>query len=217
MTIYDACKQLELPNIIDHKLEARMANWVIEISRDDWADSPRTWDNLGVIFVPSGCRYCKNESGLDWDSICGNGRDSDLKALEKMGYIAFPLSVYDHSGVKYYIGSPCDQWDSSQIGWYLVNKFAVYEEWKCKRISPKLRAKIEKIAEGEIDTYNSWANGEVYEFTLFKDGVDLDCVGGIYGDSDEVLNEIYSFLPIEFTDAFTIEEAKEKDIFEWKD
>lgn len=202
--------QMELPNIIDHKLEARLSDWRLEITHDDWVDSPRTWRTLGVIFVPSNCRYMKSESDLDWDSICDSGSScKDREKLEKMGYIVYPLSVYDHSGVSIYIGGSCDMWDSGQIGWYLVNKFAVYEEYGCKRISPKLRAKLDKIVEGEIEVFNDWYNGENWEYNLFKGDELFDSCGGFTGSNEnEVFDEMWENIPSEFTDAFTKDEAK---------
>lgn len=205
--------QMELPNIIDHKLEtylgARLSDWRLEITHDDWVDSPRTWSTLGVIFVPKGCKYAKNESDLDWDSICEGNRERDCERLEKMGYIVYPLSVYDHSGVSIYIGGSCDKWDSGQIGWYLVSKSDVYKEYGCKRISPKLRAKLDKVVEGEIEVLNDWYNGETWKYNLFKEEELFDSCGGFIGSNEnEVFDEMWGYIPSEFTDAFTKEEAK---------
>lgn len=206
----NACEQLELPNIIDHKIEARLSNWRLEITYDDCVDSPRDWDSLGVIFVPKGCRYMKNESDLDWDSICDSGSScEDKKKLERMGYIVYPLSVYDHSGVSIYIGGSCDKWDSGQIWWYLVSKSDVYKEYGCKRISPKLRAKLDKIVEGEIEVLNDWCNGRNWKYALFKGEELFDSCGGFIGSNqDKVFDDMWGNLPSEFTDAFTKEEAK---------
>lgn len=33
-----------------------------------------------------------------------------------------PLSIYDHSGITMYVGSPCDRWDSSYVGWAFMTK-----------------------------------------------------------------------------------------------
>ena len=205
--------QMELPNIIDHKLEtylkARLSDWRLEIIHDDYVGSPRVRSTLGVIFAPSGCRYMKSESDLDWDSICEGNRERDRKALEKLGYIVYPLSVYDHSRVSIYIGGSCDKWDSGQIGWYLVSKSDVYKEYGCKRISPKLRAKLDKIVEGEIELYSDWYNGETWVYNLFKGDEFFDSRGGFIGSNqDEVFEEMWENIPSEFTDAFTKEEAK---------
>lgn len=214
--------QLELPNVIDHKLEARLSKWRIEISHDDWCDSPRTWSNLGAFFVSNRNRYIKNESDLDWDDFTTGDLSKDISRLEKMGYIVYTVSIYDHSGVSIYIGSPCDRWDSGIIGFYLINKFYVYDEWKCKRISPKLRANLDKIAEEEVETFSNWVNGDVWEVRLLRnDGgeteegsencvdVELENIGSLFGDSDEALEQAWDYFPSEFTDAFTIAEAKE--------
>ena len=110
-------EQLELDGIIDHSKD----KWELKITRDDFSDSPREWDNLGTICVSKNCRYVEDEAKLN-DSLNWSNREEDLAILESKGYVALPLSVYDHSGVTIYIGEKCDKWDSGQVGWYIVSK-----------------------------------------------------------------------------------------------
>lgn len=134
------------------------------IKRDENPDNPREWDNIGRFCVPSRCKYVENEadiaSDLDWESA-----EEDKKVLEKQGYIAFPVMVYDHSGVHVYVGEPENDWDRRQIGWYIAKKGEATKE--------------QLVA--EVALYNQYINGEVYKFEVYhgEDGL-IDSCGGFY-------------------------------------
>lgn len=185
-------KEPFLPNIIDYKSD----DWRIEIETDSDSDNPRNWDNLGRFCVSNRSKYLDNESDFDLESL-------DLKALEKT-HIILPVSVYDHSGVSIYIGSPCDRWDSGQIGWYIVSKEKIKQEFNVKRISAKLKSRVIEYLENEVETFNKWVNNEVYSFTLYHNGEEEDSCGGFYD-----IDDIYGYLPSEYTNAFTVEEMKQ--------
>lgn len=170
-------EQLELNGVINPRLE----NWRLEISRDEWGESPRQWDNLGQ-FLTRSTRYVESEleTALDFSDYT---LDELEKALEKQGYICERVSVYDHSGVRVYIGAPCCQWDSGYIGLYVVNKARAREWFNVKRISRRLKDKIKESMIAEVETFNNWINGNVFEFNLFKNGEHVDSCGGFIADS----------------------------------
>lgn len=191
--------------------------WELKISYDEDEDSPRDWDNLGEICVSNSCRYCKNEYE-DVDSLTWYKESDDLKMLERKGYIVLPLSCYDHSAVSIYIGGKCDAWDSSRIGWYIVSKEKVRKEYGVKRISSKLLEKVKTILKSEVETFNHYINGEVYEFTLYHNDEEVASCGGFYEDDEECngfIKEMYEYFPKEFTDSFTVEQAKEMAEYPW--
>lgn len=209
-------EQLELPNIIDYSKD----KWELKIGYDEYADSPRNWDNLGKICVSNRCKYTSDESGfngcdvLEWEDA-----KEDKATLERKGYVVLPLSVYDHSGVKMYIGGKRDAWDSGQIGWYIVSKDDIRKEYNVKRISKKLLAKVESVMESEINTYDAYMNGNVYNFTLYHNDEEIDSCGGFYDDDDEYrgfIRSMYECLPKMFTDCFTVEQTKEMAIMPWQ-
>jgi hypothetical protein len=170
-------EQLELNGVINPRAE----NWRLEISRDDWSESPRQWDNLGQ-FLTRSTRYVESEleTALDFSDYT---LDELEKALEKQGYICERVSVYDHSGVSVYIGAPCCRWDSGYIGLYVVNKARAREWFNVKRISRRLKDKIKESMIAEVNTFNNWINGNVFEFNLFKNGEHVDSCGGFIADS----------------------------------
>lgn len=207
--------QLELPNIIDYSKD----KWELKIKYDEFTDSPRSWDNLGKICVSNRCRYTDDESGfsgcdvLEWEDA-----QEDKATLEKKGYVVLPLAVYDHSGVRMYIGGKCDVWDSGQIGWYIASKEDIRKEYSVKRITKKLLERAKKLMESEVDTYNAYINGQVFEFTLYHNDEEVDSLGGFYEDDDRYLGfieDMYDYLPDIFTNAFTVEQTKEMAILPW--
>lgn len=182
-----------LPNIIDYSKD----DWRIEVKNDSYSDNPRNWSNLGEFLVSNHSEYLENESGIEIES------ESDFKALEKT-HIILPVSVYDHSGVSIYVGEPCDRWDSGQVGWYIVSKDKIRSEYNVKRISPKLRERVIEYLTNEVETYNKWINNEVYSYTLYHNGEEEDSCGGFYD-----IDDIYDYLPTEYTSAFTRDEFKQ--------
>lgn len=206
-------EQLELQGIIDYSKD----NWELKIDYDESIDSPRDWDNLGQICVSKRCTYCNNEY-KDADSLTWCDETSDLRTLERRGFIVLPLSYYDHSAVRIYIGNKCDPWDSGRLGWYIVSKEKVRKEYGAKRIGKRLREKVEQILENEVETFNHYINGEVYSFTLYHNGEEVDSCGGFYDSDNEhngFIRDMYEYFPKEFTDAFTVEQTKEMAITPW--
>ena len=206
-------KQLELPNIIDYSKD----KWEVKISYDEFTDSPREWDNLGTICVSKSCRYCANEY-KDTDTLtwCKERRDRNI--LKRRGYIVLPLSYYDHSAVRIYIGDKCDPWDSGRLGWYIVSKEKVRKEYGVKRISSKLLEKVKAVLESEVETFNHYINGEVYEFTFYHNDEEVDSCGGFYDSDDEhngFIRDMYEYFPSEFRNAFTVEQTKEMAQYPW--
>lgn len=202
MTNYMNAVQLELPNIINYKLD----DWKIEIWHDDCADSPREWDNLGEFCIYSN-RNFQNESEFNPDDD-----DFSFKSL-KNEYVMLPVSVYDHSGVSIYIGAPCDRWDSCCIGYYICSKDKIRSEYGVKRITKKLVEKVKRRMESEVETFNAWVNGYVYGFTLVHNGEEEDSMGGFFDDSGKYkgfVEDMYEYFPKEFKGAFSAEEAKSK-------
>ena len=216
MLAYANEEQLELPGIIDYSKD----KWEIKVEYENDPDSPRNWSNIGEICVSPRCKYTRDESGLGGDErLEWSSADADQKTLEDMGYVVLPLSVYDHSGVSIYIGGICDKWDSSQIGWYIASKEKICKEYGVKRISKKLLKKVIDVMTDEVKTYNHYINGEVYGFTLYHNGEEVDSCWGFYDYDDKYLGfleDMYEHFPDEFRKAFTVEQAKELCDLPWQ-
>lgn len=199
-------EQLELPNIINPRLE----DWKLKIFYDDCCDNPREWCNIGeILCFPN--RYLKSELPLS-DSYDEKFRYSrSFKEIEdmldKLGYIHERICVYDHSGVRVYLGSPCCQWDSGYVGWYCVSRERIREEYGVKRVSKNLLKKVREVMESEINTYSNWLEGNVFGFELYKNGELIDSCSGFIADyMDEAIKDMIEHLTPEFTNSFSEQE-----------
>lgn len=168
----------------------------IDYERD--CESPREWDNLGVM-VLSHKRYdVPNEIELSFEDF--DGWDEVEKHLRKEhdACIVLPVQMYDHSGVSIYVGDTHDRWDGGQLGFIFATKERVREWHGVKRITKELLADVEQTLRGEVEMYSKYANGEMYRFTLEDNrGEILDACGG-YFDTDDILSELKQYENITF-------------------
>lgn len=157
----------------------------INVYYDEFAESPRAWDNLSMIYSNSR-RY--NPDNLDIYDLMREigisefpGFDAILERMEH-DYIAYRVCVVDHSYVALSLSSPVPNpymgFDSGTLGIIAVSKDAVRREYKVKRITKKIREKVESIFEGELNTLEKYINGEVYGY-MIDDG-DMDSCWGFY-------------------------------------
>lgn len=110
------------------------------------------------------------------------------KAIIKNEDVAIikPLYLYDHSGITISTEPFSCGWDSGQVGFVIVTKKAIRENWSIKNVTQKYRTHAEKILDGEIETYDKELCGDVYGFVTYdKNGDLVDSCGGFYGDNFE--------------------------------
>lgn len=184
------CEQLEFDGFIQHKYE-------LKIKHDSAPESPREWSNLGSFYTTKNNRYIKREIEIDGFDF-GSDADSDTERLSKLGYIAIPVSVYDHSGWTVFSGV-ANGWDSGCIGFYVVSREKIREAFECKRISKKLLTRVKNIMEREIKEFDRYAQGEVWGFEITKDGEFFDSCWGFYEQDkfEDFRNNMMSYFPDE--------------------
>jgi hypothetical protein len=179
----------------DGKFEYKGFN--IEISQDEYTESPREWDNLGEM-AAFHKRYnlgdkvdFKSDQFESWEDM----RQHIIK--EKNAAVVLPIYIYDHSGLRMKVGSfqgllpqGHAEFDSGQVGFTYVTKDAMEKEskfwtkeWKEKYHRGKSNVQIaEEILRGEVETYDQYLSGEVYQINVRdKDGGVNESVGGFYG------------------------------------
>ena len=154
----------------------------LKIKQDSTPDSPREWDNLGSFYTTKNNPYIGREIEIE-DFDFGSDADSDTERLSKLGYIAIPVSVYDHSSWTVFTGVT-NGWDSGCIGFYVVSKEKIREYFECKRISKKLLERVKNVLENEVKTFDRYIQGEVWGFEITKDGEYLDGCWGFYEEDD---------------------------------
>jgi hypothetical protein len=93
----------------------------------------------------------------------------------------YPICKYEHGGVSYSLGVK-HGFDYSNNGFYIVTD----ETNRAYGLKGKNRNnRFEKIIKAELETFNKYANGECYAFTLYdKDGEVIDSCGGFYDIED---------------------------------
>jgi hypothetical protein len=161
----------------------------IEICYDEMAMNPRTeFDNLGHM-VCFHKRYNLGDENHDYDS---NDFDS-WDELEDAIYqdndvcVCLPIYMYDHSGLAINTTGFSCPWDSGQIGFIFIDKQTIRKEYGVKRISKKLRQRIEKYLIGEVETYDNYLSGSVFGYQIKETEEDeiLDSCWGFYGYNHE--------------------------------
>lgn len=154
----------------------------LKLVHDSSPDSPRNWDNLGTMI----CFHRRYDLGdnHNYNSDDYSGWEEMKKAIikEENPAVILPLYMYDHSGITIRTTPFSCRWDSGQIGFILVSKKKALEEFGGKIVTAKLKERIEKILEGEVETYSQYVEGDVYGFQIVdEDDNHIDSCYGFYG------------------------------------
>jgi hypothetical protein len=167
----------------------------LKIEIDDiGVENPRSWNNLGKVILFESRKHLGDDHKLratDYTSW-----EENKKAVCKAYNVAVikPIYMYSHSGETIATTPFSCPWDSYQIGWILITKESLRENFSIKRITQSLKIIGETIMEGEIKTLNYFISGEVYGFTIEdENGNKEDNMCGFYG-SDIKTNGILDYI-----------------------
>lgn len=197
--------------------EIAVGKYTVKIYYDDHgSESPREWCNLGTMFTcernynsPDKYQtYSYTSDGGNgmyeamWEEIFPNIYLEDLwidmhdserdKYWDRMNSEAIIMPVYkiDHSGIAYSTSPFSCPWDSGQVGYIFISKSKIRKEYGVKRISPKLKKQVENNLKSEVEIYSSWANGEIYGFSVEdENGESLESCWGFIGEVDYCISE----------------------------
>lgn len=174
---------------------------LLKIQYDDDSYNPRENDgNIGVWVEKSNGYQSPDGRDNDFYHVMIEARDiaKDTddhiaimkKELKKLGYDIrhiFPVSRFEHGGIKYQIGTYYG-FDYSNSGFYFVTKEKLKEFFGRKRVSDDFM--VESI-KNEIDLYNKYVNGFVYCYSLLdKDEMCYEFQAGSFYDIDDIKNEL---------------------------
>ena len=184
----------------------------LKIVQDSNGESPREWDNLGTIAYRSR-NYTLGDEEIDdpieWlEDMLDKPKkyeytDERLQELETIlfeKYIALPVYKYEHSGIAISTTPFSCSWDSGKIGYIYVSKEDVRKGYTVKRITNKLKQKVLSVLKGEIETFNTYINNDIYGFKILnEDGDIIDSCYGFYG-TDWKNNGIIAYIDNELLD-----------------
>jgi len=168
--------------------------YTINIFPDEDPQSPREWDNLGII------AYKHRDYTLGEEEIS----DPDEWLNNTKGYVMLPLYLYDHSGITISTTPFSCPWDSGQVGYIYttlehLNKLG--HNWK--RWSNKRREQALEWLREEIKTFDQYITGDVYGYQILDpDGEEIGSCWGYFGYEhvDELIKECKSTVDCEIKD-----------------
>ena len=144
------------------------------ISHDADIESPRTFDNLGTMY----CWHKRYQLG-DIQPKCD---PVEHQKCMPEGSVILPLYLIDHSGISMSTSDYRHPWDSGRVGYIVVTPEDIRKEFSCKRISAKMRAKVAERLKQEVEIYDDYLTGNVYQYELQDDeGEVTDSCCGFYG------------------------------------
>jgi hypothetical protein len=196
----------------------------LKIIADDDASNPRTeWDN-GSVMVCEHRSYNLGDykDGRDkaleaigasrdyrpsWDEKYDFSNPGDVWAAIKAcsDIVAFPLYLFDHSGITIRMSSGGNPfhcpWDSGMVGFIFMTKAMILENWMLpatSRLTPALREKARDLMKAETETYDMYLTGDVYGYVVERleapdpddedadldddrDGEEVDSCWGMFG------------------------------------
>ena len=139
---------------------------IIRIERDQAPDSPREWENLGVI-VCFHRRYRLTDEGheLRHDAFESWNDLKEHLESEEHATVILPLYLYDHSGIALQTEPFTCTWDSSQVGCIWTTQERVEA---LGHSEPPTTEDIEGFLKAEVDTYSKYLSGEIYGYRIFQ-------------------------------------------------
>jgi hypothetical protein len=179
------------------------------IEHCDFAESPREWDNLTKCIFFGNYKHLGDNHTFDFNTEFDSRQDfidrgEDIIKKEFDAVLVKAVHLYNHSGISIsteYSGNYTCRWDSGTIGFVIITKDDLRNEYKWKNITQKrldsVWDNINGVMDSEIETLSDYIGGDVYQFEILdKNGEFEDSCGGFYG-SDITKNGILDYVSSE--------------------
>ena len=115
--------------------------------------------------------------------------DNDFLSYLENDCIYIPVYALVHGGATIRASYPFgDTWDSGQSGWAYIEKTAAKEEFGWDRLNHGRIEKVRKMLSNSVREFNYWLTGEVYYYSIEKDGEFVESCYGFYGDADYAMD-----------------------------
>lgn len=178
--------------------EKIIGNYRIEIYQDENPESPREWENIGIMMCFHRGYNLGDAHSYRYDHYSSwKEMQRDIYKNEDVA-VMYPLYLYDHSGLSISTTPFHCSWDSGQVGWIFATKQRLRKEYNCKRITSKIIGKASKYLEQEVKTYDMYLRGDIYGYKIFNiaEEEEIDSCWGFYGidDTFEAAEQYINFL-----------------------
>ena len=153
-----------------------------EIRQDVLAENPRESECKIGHFSFAHRRYDLGDDDCRFNTYDYDGWDEVKEMLiqEHGAYLLLEVSMIDHSDQRIYVGAPSCPWDSGQIGFAWMTKAEIIK--LCGKLDEE---KAAEILTAEVERYNNWRNGDVYEAEILdEDGEIIDSFGGFTSEEE---------------------------------
>lgn len=168
--------------------------FTIEKTFDEFAENPRLdFDHFSHFFTferQSDAHHYISTADWAYENgfSLGNNPNDLISSMERKGFVALPVWRYEHSVVAYRAAMNnlfhCP-WDSGMVGIIYASKDEIRKEYKVNRVSSKLIGQVLSLFCSEVESFSSYANGDVYLFSMIdNEGNLVESVGGVYLDDD---------------------------------
>jgi hypothetical protein len=168
------------------------------VSYDEWADSPRTWDNLTKMIFFGKHKHLGDKHNINPDNY--NGWDKLEEAIKKEYDVILIQKVYaySHGGLTISTSPFSCPWDSGTLGFVIITKQDIKQNYGWKVITKKrldeVSNSLDRIIESEIEVLDNYIQGEVFSFQIQDEAGEIeDSCCGFYG-SDIKVNGILDYI-----------------------
>lgn len=159
---------------------------ILQVFKDTWAESPRTWDNLGTMAIFHTRYNFGDELLFSSDDFAGWEEIKDYIRNMLKAAVILPIYMYDHSGITINTQGFACPWDSGQVGFIFVTEDKLRAHYSVPTLTGYLIDKATKALKEEVKTMDLYLRGEVYGFHLVKrvngKEEEIDACSGFYGD-----------------------------------
>jgi len=160
----------------------------IEISPDENAEDPRSWDNLGITACFHNNYTLGDKNNLHSDDFNSFEELHVYLQKKEKAICILPLRMYEHSGITISTLN-CypynDRWDAGQIGFIyttLEQLKKMGHDWK--NMSKERLEQIKEWLLSEVKVYDDYVKGDAYSYFI----KDIDSCCGYYGCDHEENN-----------------------------
>ena len=204
-------EKLEMrPNAQVESFTTANGAWLVAVDYDQHAERPRceheqfgtiyTFDRYGELSAyADSWAESDYRSRIDSTTASDFAKEADAHELFMASFaendVVLPVYKYEHSGVALSTQPFTCSWDSGQIGIIAMSADEVRKRYNVKRISKKLRQRVERELSAEIALLSQWADGEVYEFCVYHWDKN-DCCYGLRDIWGDIYSKDYKLQPI---------------------